>query len=206
MSSVGHLLQAVNAANTRLIRCGECGSQITAEHQKIYIYYHCTHRCSRYTCTQPYLRSERLDEQALALVAKAAENPTFHRYLTQLLETQDDMLLRERQTEHALLSAERDTLVRSGKTLLDLHLRGVVDEQTFGEEQDRLQRELSAVTNRLSAHNETKTMSALPQGDVVARFAAAAPETKHSVLRAVATDLVLYEKRLSFRLVPPPSD
>ena len=193
-------------AYTGLIRCGECGSQITAEHQKIYIYYHCMHRCSRYTCTQPYLRSERLDEQALALVAKAAENPTFHRYLTQLLETQDDMLLRERQTEHALLSAEQDTLVRSGKTLLDLHLRGVVDEKTFGEEQGRLQRELAAITDRLAVHDATKMVSVLPQGDVVARFAAAAPETKHSVLRAIATDMVLYEKRLSFRLTPPPAD
>jgi site-specific DNA recombinase len=193
-------------AYTGLVRCGECGSQITAEIQKTHTYYHCTHRCSRYSCTQPYLRSEKLDAQAEALIEKAAAHPTFHEYLAQLLSTEEDVLRRERAVELAMLEVERETLTKAVETLLALHLRGIVAEQMFLEEHARLLAEMKRVVDRIADPQMQPTEPAILETDVVARFAAASPQTKHSVLRAIATDLVLYENKLSFRLVPPPEN
>lgn len=71
----------------RLLKCGRCGSGITAQdkfkrHKKTgltkrYIYYHCTHGRDFY-CPEPYIREERLVEAFIDLLdrvtIKAVEN------------------------------------------------------------------------------------------------------------------------------------
>jgi len=61
---------------TKLLRCGSCGSGITAQEkykqtkkhgQKRYVYYHCT-QARDFDCTQPYLREEKLTEAFLRLL------------------------------------------------------------------------------------------------------------------------------------------
>ncbi len=52
-----------------LLRCGECGSPVTAERQKGHVYYHCTG--SRGACSQRrWTREESLDAQFSAILAR----------------------------------------------------------------------------------------------------------------------------------------
>ena len=51
-----------------LLRCGECGSGITAEIQKGHVYYRCTRKNREKRCSQPFIREEALDLQISALL------------------------------------------------------------------------------------------------------------------------------------------
>ncbi|MGH7157230.1 MAG: recombinase family protein [Candidatus Saccharimonadales bacterium] len=62
---------------TKLLRCGGCGSGITAQEkykqtkkhgQKRYVYYHCT-QSRNFDCTEPYLREEKLTQAFIRLLA-----------------------------------------------------------------------------------------------------------------------------------------
>lgn len=62
---------------TKLLKCGGCGSGITAQEkykqtkkhgQRRYIYYHCT-QSRNFDCSQPYLREEKLTEAFLHLLS-----------------------------------------------------------------------------------------------------------------------------------------
>ena len=53
--------QVHNFEYTGLMRCGECGSMITAETKKGFIYYRCTKK--RGICSQKYLREDELEKQ-----------------------------------------------------------------------------------------------------------------------------------------------
>lgn len=62
---------------TKLLKCGGCGSGITAQEkfkqtkkhgQKRYIYYHCT-QSRNFDCPEPYLREEKLTEAFIRLLA-----------------------------------------------------------------------------------------------------------------------------------------
>jgi hypothetical protein len=53
---------------TGLIRCGECGFMVTAEHKvnrfgSRYLYYHCSKRLPDYRCSQGAVTSYSLEEQ-----------------------------------------------------------------------------------------------------------------------------------------------
>ncbi len=57
-------------AYTGMIRCGECGFMVTAEHRTNrhgthYTYYHCTRRRLDYRCRQPYVQVHALEQQIL---------------------------------------------------------------------------------------------------------------------------------------------
>ncbi len=62
---------------TKLLKCGGCGSGITAQEkykqtkkhgQKRYVYYHCT-QSRNFDCSEPYLREEKLTEAFIQLLA-----------------------------------------------------------------------------------------------------------------------------------------
>jgi site-specific DNA recombinase len=62
---------------TKLLKCGGCGSGITAQEKykqtkkqgpKRYVYYHCT-QSRNFDCTEPYLREEKLTEAFIRLLA-----------------------------------------------------------------------------------------------------------------------------------------
>lgn len=62
---------------TKLLKCGGCGSGITAQEkykqtkkhgQKRYVYYHCT-QSRNFDCAEPYLREEKLTEAFIRLLA-----------------------------------------------------------------------------------------------------------------------------------------
>lgn len=64
-------------AYTALIRCGECGSMITAEHKiNRYGYHYTYYRCTKHkggienACKQKYVRAEELEKQIVALLEK----------------------------------------------------------------------------------------------------------------------------------------
>jgi site-specific DNA recombinase len=67
-------------AFTGLIRCGECGYCITAEHRRKvnkgdgrvhhYTYYHCSKRSTRVSCAQPHIEVRALERQIAAYLAR----------------------------------------------------------------------------------------------------------------------------------------
>jgi hypothetical protein len=67
-----------------LLSCAECGIGITAEKQKGHIYYRCTKKGK--SCSQPYVREEKLNRQLSRLLQKFSLRPDWATGLREMLE------------------------------------------------------------------------------------------------------------------------
>ena len=92
-------------AFTKLLRCGNCGSGITAEVKKGHTYYRCTRKNQTRLCFQPFIREEALDGEISDLL----------KAFTLRSDWAEDMLKRvKKEKDECAQSAE---LVAAGKRL-----------------------------------------------------------------------------------------
>jgi len=128
-------------AYTGMMRCGECGCMITAEERvrhyeqrnvtRTYIYYHCTKKRKERKCTQSSITVEELEKQIEATLLSISVNDDFMEwaatYLRELKES-------ESQEERALAQVANSALRTAEKQLdelLDVRLRGLIDDEEF---------------------------------------------------------------------------
>jgi site-specific DNA recombinase len=125
-----------------MIRCGECGHAITAEEQRrvqkngnqhTWLYYRCTKKGRRVSCSQPYIRVEALVEQMLSKLGEIAL-PENEEWLLPMLRQLDQW-----ESEEALNVSEESVKLESGveeieaklRRLDDLHVDGEVDRADY---------------------------------------------------------------------------
>ncbi len=203
-------------AYTGLIRCGECGCTVTAEHKVNrygyrYVYYHCTHKRR---CSQRVIEVTDLEAQIAAALARLAIRPQWVEWAFAHLNRRDA-------TSDASSAAVTESLRRTLAdvrtqlaNLIPLRTRGLISEEEFVAERRRLQAEAADLEDRL-AHAET--------GDDLTDIATAGAfilaatatewlktgrlEARRQILDAVGSNLVLQDKILTidaqipFRLI-----
>jgi site-specific DNA recombinase len=195
------------------LTCAECGCKITAERQKGYVYYRCTHGKGREVCTErAYTREEKLLEQVEGILASIEIGPDILEALVQ-----ESRLLDE--AEAGGCEAEREGLERAiaenrAKTdrLLDSYLENLLDKDGYqrkarelGEERLALERRVqatdSAQENGRTARIETVLQTA---GSARTRFLEASTEGRRELLSTVLLNATLHRQEIQdFQLKSP---
>lgn len=143
---------------TGIIRCGECGCLITAEHKtkfikstgklQSYIYYHCTRKKKHINCSQHKYISERKLENQIENKLKEYEIIPFFRNLALEFLNQDSS--REIAEQSKIIENRQRTLVNTQRQLDNLtrmRYQDLIGDDEFIRERDRLKK----VTIRLQA-------------------------------------------------------
>jgi hypothetical protein len=131
---------------TGIMRCGECGSAITAEHKvnrfgSRYIYYHCTHKQLDSRCRQRVIRAEVLENEFVAFIEGLTVKPRMHALLLREIKGNGNDLKKERQARNSGLKQEEERLTKERAALTALRLRELIDDEEFATERRRIEAE-----------------------------------------------------------------
>jgi site-specific DNA recombinase len=197
------------------LTCAECGCKITAERQKGFVYYRCTHGKGRELCTdRAYTREEKLLEQVESILATIEIGPDI---LEALVE--ESRLLDEEQAggseaeRQALEGAVAENRAKTDR-LLDSYLENLLDKDTYqrkarvlGEERLALERRLqgvqSAKESGLTARIEAVLHTA---GTARSRFREASTEGRRELLSTVLLNATLHGQEIQDYQLKSPYD
>jgi site-specific DNA recombinase len=121
-----------------LIRCGECGAMITAEHRlkkqkngnvHDYVYYRCTKKLG--ACTQPHIRDGALEDQIRAQLQKIRLPPQLTAWAFSLIKRENETLEAMRLQTVKAHSENYERANRKLMNLVDMRTSGLVDEEVF---------------------------------------------------------------------------
>jgi len=136
---------------TGLIRCGECGSAITAEtktktqqngNTHHYTYYRCTKRKkSNIKCQQKTIREESLEDQFSSILDNITIPPEFHQWAIKAMREDQTS---EKEDRERVLSMQRDQLAlaeRKLETILSMRLNGELTPKEYSDKKKLLKNE-----------------------------------------------------------------
>ncbi|MBF0593875.1 MAG: recombinase family protein [Candidatus Omnitrophica bacterium] len=144
-------------AFTGLIRCGECGASITAEHKKKhqkngnthqYTYYRCTKRIKK-DCSQMPIRSDRLEAQIQDIVSLIQIPASFHQWA---IKTLKEERLKETADRDGINQAQRKCLedcTRKLDALFDMRVNGEITPEEYQAKKEVLSQEKAKYTKLL---------------------------------------------------------
>ncbi len=168
-------------AFTGLIRCGECGASITAEHKlnrqgHRYVYYHCTKRKKGARCRQKVIEVKRLQGQISSFLASITIVPDFAKWVVDLTrEIHTEEIAKDRASfdslnrRHAACKGELSELV-------DLRLRGLLNDDEYLGKKRELESERARVKELLNDSDDHFTQ-VLDRSIEAFEFAAIAKRT-----------------------------
>ena len=186
-----------------LITCGHCGRPVSGEivekksSGKSYIYY----RCARYTAAghpRVRLRQEQIDQQIMALFQSLRVPEAKCDWFRQTLIASTAHQQEQSRARCSELQRQLNDVRRQQERLLNLHLSGGIDEQTFGTKNTELRDRLGALTLALESADRGaaekvdlilkvfELSQSLPQKWVNADYA-----EKRRILQMVCLNLVL---------------
>ena len=121
-----------------VIRCAECGCQITAEEQKGHHYYHCSKKRDPCPQSSVFLREENLAQQFKEAIAKVALNDKEFNWMISELKRERALFAAEK--VHNRISGEMKTQEVDDqlKRLLDMSLKGIITNEEYKEKKTEL--------------------------------------------------------------------
>lgn len=190
------------------LQCGECGSAITAEIQKGFIYYHCTHyrKCSQ----RPYTREETLEEQ-------------FHEVFTQLhlkeksAEVVKSGILANREEEYGFQKTRVENLKEQYRRLIewidkiyDDKMAGLIDEEMYRRKTADYQKRKGELTETIADYMNGNvptfqlSLNVLELADRAAEiYKRRNPEEKQMLLKILLSNALLKDKKVDATLRVP---
>ncbi|MFA6587591.1 MAG: recombinase family protein [Patescibacteria group bacterium] len=135
-----------NFAFTGMIKCGECGAAITAEHKtnrngRTYIYYHCTKRKRSVNCTQRVIERAALEIQISDFLGSLTISREIRDWTIEILkELHDD----ERKADSATLNSLHRRFEAGRKELgelVNMRLRGLLNDDEYLAKKSDLEQE-----------------------------------------------------------------
>jgi len=206
-------------AYTGLVRCGECGSMVTAEDKKKpaknggffkYIYYHCTKRKPHIKCNQSCIREEELEEQIKDLLS------TIH-----ISEKKTQVILRALKIMHkeesATQNARLDSIQKSYKNaqnrlnnLLSIRLEGLINDEEYKIKKNQLIIEKAQLEEKLQDNNG-RVGDWLDVAEKTFNFASRASywfehgtiEDKKAIIQCFGSNFILKDKNLHAEIRQP---
>ncbi|MBI4652125.1 recombinase family protein [Candidatus Desantisbacteria bacterium] len=149
-------------AYTGIMRCGECGSMITAEEKTKcqkngnvhhYTYYHCTKRKKGVLCKQLPVKMEEIENQILAYLEKIFIPNKFRDWAIKYFdEVKDD----DKKESRNILESQKLSLEKTDcalKRLTDLLLEGVFDKEEFSQKKQELSRKKWQLEEKIQQNN-----------------------------------------------------
>jgi len=209
-------LQAVPSKHvfsfTGLMRCGECGSAITAElkinrYGSRYIYYHCTRKQVGYRCRQKAIEAKKLDEQLELVIRHYGITDRVHAWLSKQLHKRMSERNTGLDTQIRALDKIASDLNRQRDALTAMRVRDLIDDAEFLRERERIdheRRKVDASRERAQQGDiwiepaET-VISALNKA--VLWFREGDPDTKRAIIKSLGSNLVLIDKIVRYEAI-----
>lgn len=194
-------------AYTGLIRCGNCGGGITAEHKvnrfgSRYVYYHCTHNKARMACREKCLEERQLEEQIVEFLRSVSlDEAEVEKALVAIDE--------ERQKRHNADDGIKESIeralnacVRNMDNLTKLRYRELIGEDEFLRQRAELGREELTLKER---QQQLETESWVEPSRKLFSFSNRAvfwlthgtPDEKRLILSTVGSNLTMSGKKLN---------
>jgi DNA invertase Pin-like site-specific DNA recombinase len=209
-----------NLAFTGMIRCGECGAMVTAEERwrynksdggsRHYVYYHCTKRKTGIKCSQSCIEVKDLERQIDTVLQSISIEQEFLDWALQYLRETMDKASLDRQAVTKSLEEALEGVQRQSEALLDLRLRGLVEDGEFEAKRSALLRERERLREQRGDTEQEadrwfeRVERALRFAHVVrSQFKNGSPDEKRLILETVGSNLTLLDRKLSFEPVEP---
>ncbi len=198
-----------------LIRCGECGSMITAEEKtnrygSHYVYYRCTKRKAHVDCSQKTIRVERLEQQIRELLERIRISDRFRDWaLKHLRAAHEDAVATRKVVERSVHDASLDNQKQIDR-LIQMSLRGLITEEEFTEkkrqlvaDQLRLRERRDDAEGRSGRWLELAEMALNFANQARERFEEGTLEDKREILVALGSHFTLKDRILRIQLQKP---
>lgn len=199
---------------TGIIRCGECGSAVTALEKtkiikktgemKTFVYYFCTRRKLGVPCSQKiYLPIEKLEEQIDVEVSKIEIHPLFKDWALKILQESNTKEIDERTKVY---DTQHKTLVdtqRQLDNLTQMRYKELIDDMEYIKEKKTLQDQITLLTEKLRT-TESRAKEWIDLTEKTFNFACFARsnfevgsiQTKKEVLNSLGQNYTLKDKKL----------
>ena len=201
-------------AYTGLIRCGTCGLMVTAEHKtnrfgSQYVYYHCTRRNVGTRCKEPSIEARELERQIAERLHGIYVPPkTVERAITTIKKRsmghEESVGFQRASLEKAIHGCNEKL-----KTLVDLRLRDLIDDQELVSRREEMQKEKISLTEELSGVDRQvrwfePVMAVVSFGSrAAAWFMAGDDALRKMILKTIGSNLTLRDRKLNIEAAFP---
>jgi DNA invertase Pin-like site-specific DNA recombinase len=185
------------------LKCGYCGSAITAEEQKGHNYYRCTfsHKYLGQRCPQKYFREEAIDALITNELSELYLDDTIIKRTQAALHDSHNHVDEEFRQQRTRLEREQAAHESALSRLIDLEIDGLLSKTDYIAKKAKLQNELTAIQSELKKLGHTNSKF-LEQGlnllDLLKGFKdtylQASPEAKERLLRVVLDRILLKDE------------
>ncbi len=148
---------------TTIIRCGECGSMITAEtktkyypktkNTAVYTYYRCTKKNPKIKCSQPYIREEAIEEQIDQYLSKITIPEEFKDWALKYLDYVNEHEAKVEQLSYKNINQQIEDTREELRNLTRLRIREQIDDTLFEDEKKNIQKEIKRLEELLTETN-----------------------------------------------------
>jgi site-specific DNA recombinase len=204
-------------AFTGLIRCGECGSMITAEEhikkQKNgnvhhYIYYRCTKRKKH--CSQKYIEEKKLEKQILTLLEKIEIPIEFYDWAIEQLKIESQKEIQDRTKILESQKKAYNNSINKIDQLLEMRINNEINEEEFTKKKLELQQEklhfqelLNDTDKRINKWIEKAENVFNFAKEAKSKFESGTPKEKQQILLNLGSNPVLKDQNLSILIQKP---
>lgn len=209
-----------NFAFTGLIRCGECGSMITAEEKfkkqkngnaHHYTYYRCgkgKNVCPK--CSQKTLEIKELEKQVDAYLEKIQIPEDFKNWAIKWLNNLNDGEIKEREIIRATQQKAYDNVEKKLDSLLSMRISELINDAEYTERKNKLLQEREKMAEQLKnyesrADNWRENVEKTFEFSCYARhwFKNGDLDTKKTILISLGSGFILKDRQLSLNLQKP---
>ncbi|OGD56937.1 hypothetical protein A2V71_02965 [Candidatus Berkelbacteria bacterium RBG_13_40_8] len=202
-------------AFTGMIRCGECGSMITAQEStrynktdsgvRHYVYYRCTKKKRGRKCSQPYILKQKLEKQVSEFLDTIKLDTEFMDLTFQYAQKVNKEEGQNQAIIYGSLHSAKESNQKQMTNLIDMRSKDLITEEEYVERREKLKIEQSIINEKLgdtdhTAKNWLELMEDLYNfcHQVVYWFNNGTLDDKKIILRAIGSNLMLKDKILYF--------
>ncbi|MCK4635244.1 MAG: zinc ribbon domain-containing protein [Candidatus Moranbacteria bacterium] len=203
---------------TGLMKCGECGKVVTAEHKykkqkngnkHHYIYYHCTAK-NKSICSQSVVNQKEISKQMIDIVNSIKVPRDFVKWALEVIKKQNNA---EVQTRISIIESQRkayDKCSTKIDTLIEMRINGELLEEEFSNKKKDIQEEKERL-NKIINNVDSKADKWMGEVEDVFNFSEMISTkfensddlTKKKIIRNICSNLYLKDKKVSIQLKKP---
>ena len=192
-----------------LIKCA-CGLPVTAEQKTkpsglTYVYYHCTRSSRTERCREAPVRVEVIEQGLKQLLQDIQIPEQCERFIQEKIERSGERLQTETTGMLASAALTLEQVQRQQGSLVDLRVRGMIDDAEFTERRQMLQKEAYRLREAIVQKSDVPTSLELSRSVLLFRkyaadwFSAGNRDDKRLIFQTVASNSVLSGKTLSIQ-------
>lgn len=200
-----------------IIRCGECGCMITAEHKrkyrrlteetKTYTYYHCTKRKKDVKCSQKTIRKSELEKQINKQLKQIKILPEFREWALEILRRENKNETCDREQIYKNINQSLEETQKQIDKLTDLLLKDLINEDEFKKKKSELQKNLMKLKSERD-RTEDRAEHWLDLSEKAFNFATYAIynfnkgslQAKKEIFSALGENFILKDRKVSLEL------